>query len=108
MLDRLISTAYPVMDVLLLTVAARLAVMAVGPEAGLQFLGIGVVGLLVADASSGVIRLSQAFHTGTLVDAGWMVFYLCWGISALHPSAHAAEAPVVEQPRGVTGPDCWS
>ncbi|MET0324431.1 MAG: EAL domain-containing protein, partial [Ilumatobacteraceae bacterium] len=100
MLDRLISTAYPVMDVLLLAVTARLAVMPAGRRPTYTFLGIGAVGLLVADAASGLIQLSQAFHTGTVVDAGWMVFYLCWAVSALHPSAYAAEVPVVEQPDG--------
>ena len=42
MLDRLISTAYPVMDVLLLAAAARLAVMSFGRRPAYSLLGIGV------------------------------------------------------------------
>ena len=100
MLDRLISTAYPVMDVVVLAVAARLAVVVTGRKPAYLFLGVGAVGLLVADAASGVIQLSNAFHTGTVVDVGWMAFYLCWAVAALHPSARTEHAPVVDQPAG--------
>ena len=100
-LDRLISTTYPVMDVLVLAVAARLAVMASGRRPAYTYLGVGVAGLLIADASSGVIQLSRAFHVGTLVDAGWMVFYLSWGISALHPSGRVAPISPIEQTTGL-------
>ena len=101
LLDRLISTAYPVMDLLVLAVAARLAVMAAGRRPAYVYLGIGAVGLLIADAASGVIQLTHAFHVGTVVDAGWMLFYLCWGISALHPSARAVPAAPVEHTAGL-------
>ena len=105
-----ISTAYPVMDVLLLTVAARLAVMPSGRSPAYTLLGLGVVGLLIVDdAASGVIQLSHAFHAGTIVDAGWMALLpvLGGGRRSIRRPAPPTSRSSSNRP-GATGPDCSS
>ncbi|HET9443426.1 MAG TPA: EAL domain-containing protein, partial [Acidimicrobiales bacterium] len=51
------------------------------------------------DMAYGVVQLGGNFELGTFLDAGWMGFYLFWGLAALHPTvrsvAHATESPDV-------------
>jgi diguanylate cyclase (GGDEF)-like protein/PAS domain S-box-containing protein len=83
---RLTGVAYPVMDIFVLAMAARLA-MSGGTRRPAFWLALqGLGGLLVADTIYGVVQLTGTWHTGTLVDLGWIVFYVGWGAAALHPS----------------------
>src|ERR671919_2941091 len=55
---------------------------------------MGILVLLVTDASYGLISLSAAYEPGGLLDAGWATFYLLWGTAALHPSMRELAQPV--------------
>jgi diguanylate cyclase (GGDEF)-like protein len=90
--------AYPVMDVCLLAVAARLvvAVRLKHPPFALILLAIG--SLAIADTAYGIYNASGNFHTGLFIDAFWLGFYTLFGAAALHPAvattadeAHATE-----------------
>ncbi|HEY5144848.1 MAG TPA: EAL domain-containing protein [Solirubrobacteraceae bacterium] len=83
---KLISIAYPLMDVLVLGVAVRMTVG--GGKRGTAFvLMVGaIVALLLTDAVYGWFQLNGGYDTGGLLDAGWITFYLLWGAAALHPS----------------------
>jgi signal transduction histidine kinase len=83
---RLVSLAYPVMDLLLLTVAVRLAVSGGARPAAFWLLIVSVASLLVTDSLYTWIQLSGGYHTGSPIDVGWMAWYACWGAAALHPS----------------------
>ena len=85
-LERVISVAYPLGDVALLAVAARLAMTAGSRRPAYYALGLAVVSLLTADILYAVSQLTGNFQVGTALDAGWMGFYLFSGIAALHPS----------------------
>ena len=85
-LERAISVAYPLGDVALLAVAARLAMTAGSRRPAYWFLGVAVVSLLAADIAYAVSQLTGNFEVGTALDAGWMGFYLFSGVAALHPS----------------------
>ena len=50
-----------------------------------EFLTLGVLGVLASDVAYGLIQLHGTFHNGTVVDLGWAVFYGGWGAAALHP-----------------------
>lgn len=82
----LVSIAYPVMDVLLLSVAARL-LMGGGNRPRAFYLLIASIGaLVVTDAAYGAIELHGNYDVGSSLDVGWMVSYLLWGAAVLHPS----------------------
>ena len=85
-LDRAISVAYPLADVVLLAVAARVAMTAGSRRPAYWFLGLAIVSLLGADVAYAVTQLSGTFELGTPFDAGWLGFYLFSGVAALHPS----------------------
>ncbi len=83
---KLISIAYPLMDVLVLGVAVRMTVGG-GKRGTAFFLMVGaIVALLLTDAVYGWFQLNGGYDTGSWLDAGWITFYLLWGAAALHPS----------------------
>ncbi|MGQ0521590.1 MAG: putative bifunctional diguanylate cyclase/phosphodiesterase [Actinomycetota bacterium] len=98
LLERLISMSYPLMDLVLLAVAARSALGAGSRRPAYHLLGGAVVCLLGADIAYAVIQLTGSFDVGSPFDAGWMGFYVLWGAAALHPSMRtlSAPAPVTE------------
>ncbi len=93
MLQRVVSVAYPLSDVLVLAVAARLAVgSSHRPTAWWVLMG-SVVSLLVADVLFGLLQLAGTWQVGGPVDLGWILFYVGWGLAALHPSMVSLSEP---------------
>jgi diguanylate cyclase (GGDEF)-like protein/PAS domain S-box-containing protein len=91
-LDRAISVAYPLCDILLLAVIARL-VTAVRWSPAVVLLALGGLGLLVADVLYGLSQLEGGWAIGGPVDLGWIFFYAFFGLAALHPSMVEITAP---------------
>jgi diguanylate cyclase (GGDEF)-like protein/PAS domain S-box-containing protein len=93
------SIAYPLGDVLLIAVLARLLAPGAGRITSVRLLAVGTAGLLVSDVSFGLIQLHDpaGFHNGTAVDLGWALFYTAWGAAALHPSMVQLTEPVRQQ-----------
>ena len=85
-IPRLISVAYPLGDVLILAMLARLVGDGGLRIRSMQFLVLGAAGLMVADVLYGLIQLNGHWNVGGPVDAGWIFFYVAWGCAALHPS----------------------
>jgi diguanylate cyclase (GGDEF)-like protein len=83
--ERLISLAYPLGDVLLLVMVARLATSPGARTAAYGLLGLALLSLLGADVGYAVLNLVSSYEGG-LVDAGWLLSYVVWGAAALHPS----------------------
>ena len=88
----LVSTVYPVMDLLLLTAAVKLAVDG-GRSPALWLLGASLVLALASDTAYSVLQVSGGYQAGGPVDAGWIAWYACWGAAALHPSMAALSEP---------------
>jgi diguanylate cyclase (GGDEF)-like protein/PAS domain S-box-containing protein len=84
--ERLISSAYPLGDVLALAMLLRLFTAAGRKPPALTVLGAGVAGLLITDVLYGLRQLAGTWAVGGPTDAGWVFFYAAIGISALHPS----------------------
>ena len=97
-LQKSVTIAYPLGDVLVLAMLARLLVPGTGRTRSVYLLTLGSVGLLASDVSFGLIQLHGTFHNGTIVDLGWAVFYGAWGAAALHPSMSELTRPVSRQP----------
>jgi diguanylate cyclase (GGDEF)-like protein/PAS domain S-box-containing protein len=86
LLAKLTSVAYPLGDILLLCVLARLVFGGGTSNASVRLLTIGALGVLVADSSYGWIQLHGLWKVGGPTDLGWVLFYVCWGAAALHPT----------------------
>jgi signal transduction histidine kinase len=87
-LQKIVSIAYPLMDLLLLMALVRLAV-GPGHRGGAFYLLVAGVGcLLVTDAIYGWMQanLPGGYMNGGLLDGGWAAFYILWAAAALHPS----------------------
>ncbi len=97
-LERTISVAYPLGDIMILAVGASL-IVSVRASPAVRLLAIGGVGLLAADIAYGLIQLHGTWHVGTPVDLGWIVFYSAWGAAALHPSMRDLTEPKVMRRR---------
>ena len=80
------SIAYPLGDILILAVLARLLVGGGARNASVALLTAGALGLLAADCVYGYIQLNGNWKVGGPTDIGWVVFYCFWGAAALHPA----------------------
>jgi signal transduction histidine kinase len=89
-LMRAAAAAYPIMDMLVLAVAARLVVGVGLRRPAFSLLTSSLAVLLATDAGYIYLQLNGSYQTdtltGRLLDAGWLTFYLLLGASALHPS----------------------
>jgi diguanylate cyclase (GGDEF)-like protein/PAS domain S-box-containing protein len=90
--ERSISIAYPVMDVVLLAIAARLVLGGGSRGAAYRYICGGLVAFLMADAVYPFLQLRDAYASGNPIDAGWLASYLLWGVAALHPSMRRLHA----------------
>ena len=98
-LERAVAVAYPVLDVLLLAVAARLAVGGLGTPAQ-RLLGLWLASQLAADAWYAATVLHGTFHLGHPVTAGWLLSFGFLGAAALHPSMRTLATPRAGRERG--------
>src|SRR4051794_33143457 len=102
--EKLYSIAYPLGDVLLLAVAARLVVAGGELTTSYALVVLAVLGLLCADAAYVVLSLQDAYESGNALDLGWILSYLLWGAAALHPSMRAVSEPAPETAPKLTPP----
>jgi diguanylate cyclase (GGDEF)-like protein len=86
--SRLISLAYPLADVLLLAVLARLFTSPGARSTSYRLLAAAVLLQLGADIVYAGLTVSGTY-AGGLIDLAWMASYLCWGAAALHPSVRS-------------------
>ncbi|MFI5494816.1 putative bifunctional diguanylate cyclase/phosphodiesterase [Actinoplanes sp. NPDC051859] len=93
-LEKAVSIAYPLTDVLTLAILARLG-LAAARNTSLVFLLASGAGLLTADVLYGLSRLEGIWQLGGPIDLGWLVFYIAGGAAALHPSMIRLTEPQV-------------
>jgi two-component system cell cycle response regulator len=96
----LASVGYPVMDLMLLAVAARL-VLGVGVRTPAFYLLCASLGLtLLSDTVYGLQQLAGIYEAGNFLDAAWMLGMLASGAAALHQSMRS-----LTEPSAVATPD---
>lgn len=83
----LVSLAYPVMDVALLAVAARLVVSVHLKHLPFAFIVGAIAALGIADTAYQIKLGNGTFQTGQFPDAFWLTFYVGFSLAALHPSS---------------------
>jgi diguanylate cyclase (GGDEF)-like protein/PAS domain S-box-containing protein len=98
-IQKSVAIAYPLGDVLVLVMLARLLAPGTDRSRSIQLLAAGSVGMLVSDVLYALIQLHGTFHNGSLADLGWAVFYVSWGAAALDPTMAGVTSP---QPRART------
>jgi diguanylate cyclase (GGDEF)-like protein/PAS domain S-box-containing protein len=97
-----VALAYPLGDVLLLTMLARLLVPGPARAGAARLLALGAAGLLVADAWHCASRLHGNVHPGALGALGWALCFAAWGAAALSPAMTGLTEPVLRRPADVT------
>jgi signal transduction histidine kinase len=101
--EQLVSMAYPVMDILLVAVAARTVLTPGTRGVAFKFLASAMLLGLASDIAYAKLALDGSYHDGHLVDAGWLLGYVFWATAALHPSMGSLyEAPSARASR-ITG-----
>ena len=95
--ERLVTTAYPTMDLVLLTAVASLALTDIRALPAYRYLFVGLTMQLAADVAFATSAVSGAYVDGVWFDGGWLLGYLFLGLAALHPSMRRLAEPV-EQP----------
>jgi diguanylate cyclase (GGDEF)-like protein/PAS domain S-box-containing protein len=90
--ERATAIAYPLGDVLLLVVLARLLITDRSRPAAV-LLAVGTAGMLVSDVLHSLRQHDAGWPVGSPYDLGWVVFFCAWGAAALHPSMVELTAP---------------
>jgi PAS domain S-box-containing protein len=91
--SRSVALLFPVLDVVLATVALLLLLRTGGSDRpALALVTAGFVTYAVADLSFAVLAAQDRFHFGTSLDLGWIAGYLLIGLAALYPSGLADDA----------------
>ncbi|HEX2109527.1 MAG TPA: response regulator [Rubrobacteraceae bacterium] len=86
-LERYVSAAYPLLDLLLLAVTVRLLIgSGLRASASYGFLVTGVIVMMIADTAFNWTVFNEAYETGSLIDSGWILSYVFIGTAALHPT----------------------
>jgi signal transduction histidine kinase len=88
---KLTSIAYPLMDLLMLSAAVRLAFGGGGRDRSSSMAVTSICALFATDGVYGWLQLHNGYKTGGLLDGGWILFYLLLGAAALHPSIARVE-----------------
>ncbi|WFE26584.1 PAS domain-containing protein [Solwaraspora sp. WMMD791] len=70
--------------VLVLVAMLRLAAVA-WRDPTVVGLTVGAAGILAADVAYAVAELGDGWRPGGPAELGWFVFYVAWGLAALHP-----------------------
>jgi diguanylate cyclase (GGDEF)-like protein len=91
-LVRVINTAYPAADAMLLAILVGLFAASAGRNTSTRLLGAAALILLLADIGYSVLTAYMSFDDGDPIDALWLLSYFLWAAAALHPSMAAGGA----------------
>lgn len=86
---RLTSVAYPLLDIVLLSLAVRLAVTPGGRVTSHWLLLLWIGSQFAADSAYAISTLAGTFNYGDFVFTGWLASFIFVGSAALHPSMRA-------------------
>jgi two-component system, cell cycle response regulator len=102
-LEKAVSVAYPVMDMLVIAIALRLT-LGVGARTVSFFLLVGsLVMTLLTDVVYALLSAANLYaNTDTWLEWGWLTAYLLIGASALHPSMRGLDQRAAVVLRGAS------
>jgi len=92
-LAKVVSTAYPIGDVLLMAAVIRFAVQAGRKTPAFYLLFASTAALLATDCAYNYALLHNTYHHQVIFDLGWLAYLALWGAAVLHPSMRELEEP---------------
>ena len=93
LLGQVVLSAYPLADVLLLSLLVRGLLSMSVRTAAYRLLMLGMVFLLGSDVVYAALQAGGSYSASSWVNGGWIASYACFAAAALHPSIAAAPAP---------------
>ena len=94
---KLVSMAYPIMDLLLVAALIRLSIGTGRRSRSFYLMVAAILALFTTDAIYGWMGLHTPYQPGTgYLEIGWIAFYVLWGMAALHPSMRVMSEPTPE------------
>jgi diguanylate cyclase (GGDEF)-like protein/PAS domain S-box-containing protein len=104
-IDRLEGIAYPLLDLILLTVIVRLAIGPGGRTGSLHLMASAAVALVATNFVYNSVSVAPAvYDQAGYLEAGWATFYLLWGAAVLHGSMRELSDEAPHQDVGRTRP----
>ena len=101
---KLITLAYPLGDLLLIGVLARLVLLPGRGHPAVRLLAVGLVGLVAADTAYAVTVLHGTYEQGGVIDAGFLGWYVFAATAAMHPRVSELTEPVAVQHQRLSPP----
>ena len=94
--EKLVAMAYPLMDIILVTVAVRLAVGGGRRSTAFHLMMASIAVLFVTDSIYSYVVLHGGYDNTTgYLEGGWGLFYLLWAAAAIHPSTGVFDEPAL-------------
>jgi len=99
--SKLVSIAYPLMDLMVLSAAIRLAVGAGKRPPAFYLISLSIVSLFITDSIYSWISVHGIVYDNSsgFLEGGWGLFYVLWGAAALHASMRTLSDPAPDQDR---------
>ncbi|HEX9693407.1 MAG TPA: EAL domain-containing protein [Actinomycetota bacterium] len=98
---KVVSMAYPLMDLMLLVVVVRLAIGGGKRAASFYLMAAAAVALFATDFAHTYVTVHGLIYDRSgYLQAGWAAFFLLWGASALHPSMRTLSNRAPDRGRG--------
>jgi two-component system, cell cycle response regulator len=98
-----VSIAYPVMDLILMVVAIRLAVGSGASSPAFRLLLASLVAMLASDMLYGLQEAAGTYRDGGVPDVLWLTEYVLLGAAALHPTMRTLDQRAKVALPNVTG-----
>ena len=101
-MQQFVSVGYPLLDVFLLGMAARLILSPGARTSACIFVCLLLTAMLVADISWAFTRMGNAYPQGHLIEGGRLLSYIGWALTALHPSVADLSEGKTSDPERIT------
>jgi diguanylate cyclase (GGDEF)-like protein/PAS domain S-box-containing protein len=100
--ERVVAIAYPLLDILVISVVARLALGGGARSGALVLLTCGLSSNLVADVTYVFVELNGAYAEYGVLDGTWLLAYVLIGTAAVHPTMAHLSTPTGVSPEQVS------
>ncbi len=101
-IQKFFSVGYPLLDVLLLGIAARLMLAPGAKTQACVYICILLTAMLVSDISWAFSRIGNAYPRGDLIEVGRLLSFIAWALTALHPSVAGLSETSSRDPERIT------
>jgi len=97
--ESVMALAYPTVDVFFVAILASLLFQPGARPVALKLFAAGFALAIVSDVVYSWMTLNSADYVpGGILDAGWLLWYVVWGVAALHPSMRVIGEPLLPLP----------